>query len=55
MFETKVDLLVSFLQKRRSVGLDMLAKHLQMPVETTELICAILEKGGIVDVNYPSN
>ena len=53
MFETKVDLLVSFLQKRHSVGLDILAKHLQMPVETTELICAILEKGGIVDVNYP--
>ena len=53
MFETKLDLLVAFVQKKRSVRLDLLAKHLQMPIETTELICAILEKGGIVDVNYP--
>ncbi len=53
MFETKVDQLVSFVQKKRSVSLDALAKHLQLPIETVELISAIMEKGGILDLNYP--
>lgn len=53
MFETKVDTLVSFVQKKKSVTLEAIAKHVQMPVDTVELISAIMEKGGILDVNYP--
>ncbi|VVB97897.1 putative KH and PIN-domain containing protein [uncultured archaeon] len=55
MFETKIDQLVQFIQKKRSVGLELLAKQLQMPPQTVELICAVLEKGGILDLNYPIN
>ncbi|MCX8197104.1 MAG: ATPase, T2SS/T4P/T4SS family [Candidatus Micrarchaeota archaeon] len=53
MFETKIDHLVSFVQRKKSVSVDILAKYLQMPTETVELICAILEKGGILDLHYP--
>ncbi len=55
MFETKIDQLVSIVQKRRTIGLDVLAQQLQMPAPTVELICAILERGGILDLSYPLN
>src|SRR3989338_3406934 len=55
MFETKIDQLVQLIQKRKSVGLEALAKQLQMPPQTVELICAVLEKGGLLDLNYPIN
>lgn len=55
MFETKVDQLVSIVQKRRSIGLDVLSQQLQMPSPTVELICAVLERGGILDLSYPLN
>lgn len=55
MFETKIDQLVSFVQKKKSVGLDALAQQLQLPPQTVELICAVLEKGGLLDLNYPIN
>src|SRR3989344_7587062 len=53
MFETKVDQLVSFLQKKRSVGIDQLAHHLSLSAQTVEMMCAVLEKGGLLDINYP--
>jgi len=53
MFETKVDQLVSFLQKKKSVSIDALAHHLQLSSQTVEMLCAVLEKGGILDINYP--
>ena len=53
MFETKVDQLVSFLQKKKSVGIDALAHHLSLSSQTVEMLCAVLEKGGLLDVNYP--
>ena len=53
MFETKVDQLVSFLQKKKSVGIDQLAHHLSLSQQTVEMICAVMEKGGILDINYP--
>ena len=55
MIETKIDHLVSYLQKKRTVGSDALSRHVQIPPQTVELICAILEKGGILDINYSLN
>jgi len=55
MIETKIDQLVSVVQKQKSVSLDVLAKSTQLPSPTVELICAVLEKGGIVDLMYPLN
>ena len=53
MFETKVDQLVSFIQKKKTVGLDVLAHHLSLSQQTVEMICTVLEKGGLLDINYP--
>ena len=55
MFETKIDQLVSIVQKKQTVGLDVLAQQLQIPAQTVELICAVLERGGIIDLVYPIN
>ncbi|MCX8198217.1 MAG: ATPase, T2SS/T4P/T4SS family [Candidatus Micrarchaeota archaeon] len=55
IMETKIDQLVSFVQRHKSVPLDALARSVQLPPSTAELICAILEKGGIVDLVYPLN
>ncbi|VVC00618.1 Type II/IV secretion system protein [uncultured archaeon] len=55
MLETKVDQLISLLQKRKSMGLDALSHSLSMPLSSVELVCAVLEKGGILDINYPLN
>jgi len=55
MFETKIDQLVSYLQKKRKVQLEELAHHLQLPPQRTEMLCAILEKGGMLDLVYPIN
>jgi len=55
MFETKIDQLVSIVQKKRSIGLIPLSVQLQMPPQTVELICAVLERGGVLDLAYPLN
>lgn len=55
MIETKIDQIASFVQKKRSVDIDHLAKEVQLPVQVVENVCAILEKGGIVDISYPLN
>ncbi|MCX6770356.1 MAG: ATPase, T2SS/T4P/T4SS family [Candidatus Micrarchaeota archaeon] len=55
MIETKIDHIVSYLQKKRTVGVEALSRHVQIPPATVELICAILEKGGILDINYSLN
>ena len=55
MIETKIDQIASFVQKKHSVDIDQLAKEVQLPAQVTENICAILEKGGIVDINYSLN
>ncbi len=55
MLETKIDHLVSTVKKKKSIGLGQLSKQLHMKDQTVEVICAILEKGGILDINYPIN
>ena len=55
MLETKIDQLVTFVQKRKSVGVDQIAKQMRMSPQTVEAICVVLEKAGIVDINYPIN
>jgi flagellar protein FlaI len=55
MIETKIDQLISFLQKKKSVGVDAIAHHLQIPTQVVESICAILEKGGVVEITYSLN
>lgn len=55
MFETKIDQLVSYVQKKRKVQLDELAQNIQLPPQKVEMVCAILEKGGMVDLIYPIN
>ncbi|MEM4554768.1 MAG: hypothetical protein QXT25_02895, partial [Candidatus Anstonellaceae archaeon] len=53
MFETKIDQLVSIVQRKKNISVEILSKYLHMPVETVELICAVLEKGGVLDLHYP--
>ena len=55
MFETKIDQLVSFVQRKKSSSLDEIAHHLQLPAQTVELLAAVLERGGVLDLNYPIN
>lgn len=55
MFETKIDQLVSYIQQKKKVPLDELAQHLKLPPQKVEMICAIIEKGGLLDLVYPIN
>jgi len=55
MLETKIDQLVSIVQKKKSIGVVPLAHQLQLPPQTVELISSVLEKGGLVDLIYPFN
>ncbi|MCX8175561.1 MAG: hypothetical protein N3E51_05140, partial [Candidatus Micrarchaeota archaeon] len=55
MIETKVDQLISIVEKKKSIGIDMLAKQLSLTPQTAELICTVLERGGLIDINYPLN
>ncbi|MEM2137839.1 MAG: ATPase, T2SS/T4P/T4SS family [Candidatus Anstonellaceae archaeon] len=55
MLETKIDQLVSIVQKKKSIGVVQLAHQLQLPPQTVELISSVLEKGGLVDLIYPIN
>ena len=55
MIETKIDQIASFVQKKHSVDVDHLAKEVQLPSQIVENICAILEKGGLVEIDYPLN
>jgi flagellar protein FlaI len=55
MLETKIDQLVSIVQKYHSIKLDQLAKALSLPTSTVELLCLVLERGGILEISYPLN
>ncbi|MCX8195202.1 MAG: ATPase, T2SS/T4P/T4SS family [Candidatus Micrarchaeota archaeon] len=55
MLETKIDQLVAYLESKKSARLEELASQVQLPVQTVELICNVLEKGGVIDLDYPLN
>jgi flagellar protein FlaI len=55
MFETKIDQLVSIVAKKKLIGLDALSAQLKMPPSSAELICSVLERGGVLDLIYPIN
>jgi flagellar protein FlaI len=55
MIETKADQIVALLQKNRVMDVERLAKEIGSTPQHTEAICAVLEKGGVVDLSYSLN
>ena len=55
MIETKADQIVSLVQKHKVIDVDRVAKEVGITPQKVEAICAVLEKGGVVDLNYSLN
>ena len=55
MIETKADQIVSLVQKHKVIDVDRVAKEVGIPSQKVEAICSVLEKGGVVDLNYSLN
>ena len=53
MLETRIDLLMEQIERKKNISLDELAKKLKWDVAGVEAVCKILEKKGIVELKYP--
>jgi flagellar protein FlaI len=55
MLETKVDKIVMLVRKGPRVSFERLSKEVGLPVPIVERICQILERGQVLEINYPVN
>jgi len=55
MIETKADQIVALVQKHKVIDVERVAKEVGIPSQKVEAICAVLEKGGVVDIIYSLN
>jgi len=53
MLETKMDVLMEYVEHRKVVSLDELSKKLKWDVSGVERACKVLERKGIVELKYP--
>jgi flagellar protein FlaI len=53
MLETKIDLLMEQIERKKSVSLDELAAKLKWDTTGVERACKMLERRGIVELKYP--
>jgi flagellar protein FlaI len=53
MLETKIDLLMEQVERKKSISLDELAAKFKWDVAGVERLCKMLEKSGVVEIRYP--
>ncbi|NYZ76015.1 type II/IV secretion system ATPase subunit [Candidatus Micrarchaeota archaeon] len=53
MLETRIDLLMEQVERKKTVSLDELAGKLKWDAAGVERVCKILEKKGVVELRYP--